>query len=100
MSKRKVFIKLCLEITAIIIGISVSFGINEISNERDLEIQRERVLNSILTESNDIKKYCDDRMQIWNQDIEIYNLLLMDELNIEELKKVAISKNRIEYNII
>ncbi len=100
MSKRKVFIKLCLEITAIIIGISVSFGINEISNERDLEIQRERVLNSILTESNDIKKYCDDRMQIWNQDIEIYNLLLMDELNIEELKKVAISKNRIEYNLI
>lgn len=100
MSKRKVFIKLCLEITAIIIGISVSFGINEISNDRDLEIQRERVLNSILTESNDIKKYCDDRMQIWNQDIEIYNLLLMDELNIEELKKVAISKNRIEYNLI
>ena len=70
------------------------------SNKRDQEIQKERVLNSILIESNDIKKYCNDRMRIWNQDIEIYNLLLKDELNLDKLKKVAISKNRIEYNLI
>ena len=76
MFKRKFFFKLFLEIIAIVIGISASFGLNEISNKRDQEIQKERVLNSILLESNDIKKYCDDRMQIWNQDIDIYNLLL------------------------
>ena len=76
MFKRKFFLKLGLEIIAIIIGISASFGISKISNERDKEIQRERVLNSILIESNDIKNYCDDRMKIWNQDIEIYNILL------------------------
>ena len=67
MFKRKFFFKLFLEITAIVIGISASFGINEMS---DQEIQKKRVLNSILIESNDIKKYCDDRMQIWNQDID------------------------------
>ncbi|MFL2600552.1 MAG: hypothetical protein ACJ0PU_00260, partial [Flavobacteriaceae bacterium] len=89
MFKRKFFLKLGLEIIAIIIGISASFGISKISNERDKEIQRERVLNSILIESNDIKNYCDDRMKIWNQDIEIYNILLKDELNIEKLKKIA-----------
>ena len=100
MFKRKFFFKLFLEIIAIIIGISASFGINEMSNKRDREIQKERVLNSILIESNDIKKYCDDRMQIWNQDIDIYNLLLKDELNLEKIKKIAISKNRIEYNLI
>ena len=100
MFKRKFFLKLGLEIIAIIIGISASLGISKISNERDNEIQRERVLNSILIESNDIKNYCDDRMQIWNQDIDIYNLLLKDELNLEKIKKVAISKNRIEYNLI
>ena len=62
MFKRKFFFKLFLEIIAIVIGISASFGLNEISNKRDKEIQKERVLNSILLESNDIKKYCDDRM--------------------------------------
>jgi hypothetical protein len=86
MFKRKFFLKLGLEIIAIIIGISASLGISKISNGRDNEIQRERVLNSILIESNDIKNYCDDRMKIWNQDIEIYNILLKDELNIEKLK--------------
>ena len=100
MFKRKFFFKLGLEILAIIIGISASFWISEISVEKDKQLQRERVLNSILIESDDIKNYCDDRMQIWNQDIEIYNLLLNDELNIDKLKKVAISKNRIEYNLI
>ena len=100
MFKRKFFLKLGLEIIAIIIGISASFGISKISNERDKESQRERVLNSIQIESNDIKNYCDDRMKIWNQDIEIYNILLKDELNIEKLKKIAISKNRVEYNLL
>ena len=100
MLRRKFFFKLGLEILAIIIGISTSFWISEISVERDKQLQRERVLNSILIESNDIKNYCDDRIQIWNQDIEIYNLLLNNELNIDKLKKVAISKNRIEYNLI
>ena len=100
MFKRKFFLKLGLEIIAIIIGISASFGISKISNERDKEIQRERVLNSILIESNDIKNYCDDRMKLWNQDIEIYNILLKGELNIEKLKKIAISKNRVEYNLL
>ena len=100
MFKRKFFFKLGLEIVAIIIGISASFWISEISVERDNEIQRERVLNSILIESDNIKNYCDDRMRIWNQDIMIYNLLLNNELNVEKLKKVAISKNRVEYNLI
>ena len=100
MFKRKFFFKLGLEIIAIIIGISASFWISEISFERDKEIQRERVLNSILIESEDIKKYCDERIKIWNQDIDIYNLLLNNKLNINKLKKVAISKNRVEYNLI
>ena len=100
MFKRKFFLKLGVEIIAIIIGISASFWISDISNERDKEIQRERALNSILIESDDIKNYCDDRMKIWNQDIEIYNILLKEELNIEKLKKIAVSKNRVEYNLI
>jgi hypothetical protein len=100
MLKRKFFFKLGFDIIAIIIGISASFWISEISIEREEKNQRERVLNSILIESDDIKNYCDERMKIWKQDIEIYNLLLNDELNINKIKKVAISKNRVEYNLI
>ena len=59
------------------------------SNKRDREIQKERVLNSILIESYDIKKYCDDRMQIWNQ-----------ETILEKIKKNCYQQNRIEYNLI
>jgi hypothetical protein len=100
MFKKKFLLKLGLEILAIIIGITASFWISDISSERDKEIQRERVLKSILIESDDIENYCEERMKIWNQDIDIYNLLINDKLNIEKLKKIAISKNRVEYNLI
>mgnify|MGYP005645835551 FL=1 len=100
MFKKKFLLKLGLEILAIIIGITASFWISDISAERDKEIQRERVLKSILIESDDIKNYCEERMKIWNQDIDIYNILINDKLNIEKLKKIAISKNRVEYNLI
>ena len=100
MFKRKFFLKLGLEIIAIIIGISASFWISEMSVERDKTIQRKRVLKSILLESKDIKDYCAERIKIWNQDIEIYNLILNEKLNIEMLRNIAISKNRVEYNLI
>ena len=100
MFKKKFLLKLGLEILAIIIGITASFWISDISAERDKEIQRERVLKSILIESDDIKNYCEERMKIWNQDIDIYNILINDKLNIEKLKKIAISKNRVEFNLI
>lgn len=100
MFKRKFFLKFGLEVIAIIIGISSSFWINEVSIEKDKEIQSARVLNNILIESNDIKNYCAERIKIWSQDIEIYTLLLKDQLNLEELKKIAVSKNRVEYNLI
>lgn len=100
MFKRKFFLKIGLEIIAIIIGISASFWISEMSVKRDKTTQRLRVLKSILLESSDIKDYCEERIKIWNQDIEIYNLILNEKLNIEMLKNIAISKNRIEYNLI
>ena len=100
MFKRKFFLKLGLEIIAIIIGISASFWISEMSVEKDKTNQRQRVLKSILIESNDIKDYCAERIKIWNQDIKIYNLILNEKLNIEMLRNIAVSKNRVEYNLI
>ena len=100
MFKRKIILKLGLEVIAIIIGISASFWLNEISVDKENETQRNRVLNNILIEVNDIEKYCDERFNLWNQDIDIYNLLLNKNLNFKKLKEIAISKSRVEYNLI
>lgn len=100
MFKRKYLFKLGLEIIAIIIGISASFWLSEMSQSKDKEIQKDRVISSILSETEDIQDYCDERMKIWSQDIEIYNLLLKQKLDLDELKNVAISKNRVEHNLI
>ena len=56
MFKRKFVFKLFLEIIAIVIGISASFGINEISNKRDQEIQKERALKASVSIA-DYSKY-------------------------------------------
>ncbi|MDA8658352.1 hypothetical protein N9L61_04840 [Flavobacteriaceae bacterium] len=56
MFKRKFVFKLFLEIIAIVIGILASFGINEISNKRDQEIQKERALKASVSIA-DYSKY-------------------------------------------
>lgn len=100
MFKKKIILKFGLEIVAIVVGISASFGLNEISVNKENKIQKNRVLNNILIEVGDIEKYCDERFNLWYQDIEIYNLLLKKNLNLKKLKEIAISKSRVEYNLI
>jgi len=100
MFKRKFFLKLGFETIAIIIGISASFWINEISIKKDNDIQRIRVLNNILIENEDIKRYCNERMNIWSQDIEIFTHLLDKRLNLDKIENIVRSKRRVEYNLI
>ena len=100
MFKRKFFLKLGFETIAIIIGISASFWINEISIKKDNDTQRIRVLNNILIENEDIKRYCNERMNIWSQDIEIFTHLLDKRLNLDKIENIVRSKRRVEYNLI
>lgn len=100
MFKRKFILKLGLETIAIVVGISISFWLNEISIKKNNENQRIRVLNNLLVEVQELDKYCAERMKIWNQDISIYSQLLGDNLNTNSIEKIAISKSRVEYNLI
>lgn len=100
MVKKHFFVKLSLEVIAIIIGISVSFWLNELSIKNKNKAQRQRVLNNLLIEVQDIEKYCNERISIWSQDIKIYNNLLEEDLNITPIKNEATSKRRVEYNLI
>ena len=100
MFKRKFILKLVLETLAIVVGISVSFWLNEISIKKNNENERIRVLNNLFVEVEELDKYCAERMKIWNQDISIYSQLLDDNLNTNSIEKIAVSKSRVEYNLI
>ena len=97
---RKYLIKYLLECIVIITGISVSFWINQVSIENDTKKERLRVLNSLFLEVQEIEKYSGERLTIWNQDIEIYSSLLKENLDSDLIKNIAISKSRVEYNLI
>ena len=50
--------------------------------------------------SKEIENYSNERLKIWNQDIEIYSNLLKEDLDTDEIESIAISKSRVEYNLI
>ena len=97
---RKYLIKYLLESIVIITGISVSFWINQVSIDNDKKNERLRVLNNLFLEVQEIENYSNERLKIWNQDIEIYSNLLKEDLDTDEIESIAISKSRVEYNLI
>ena len=97
---RKYLIKYLLESIVIITGISVSFWINQVSIDNDIKNERLRVLNSLFLEVQEIENYSNERLKIWNQDIEIYSNLLKEDLDTGAIESIAISKSRVEYNLI
>jgi hypothetical protein len=97
---RKYLIKYLLESIVIITGISVSFWINQVSIDNDIKNERLRVLNNLFFEVQEIENYSNERLKIWNQDIEIYSNLLKEDLDTDAIESIAISKSRVEYNLI
>ena len=59
------------EFLVIVMGISVSFWLNELSIEKNENRERLKVLNNIKTEIKDIQKYTADRMKYWQDDIDL-----------------------------
>ena len=74
--KKKYLIKYSFEFVVIVIGISVSFWLNEISIGNQNEEERIKVLNSLSIEAAEIKKYCDERVERWYRDREILRMFL------------------------
>jgi hypothetical protein len=100
LNMRKYLIKYLLESIVIITGISVSFWINQVSIDNDIKNERLRVLNNLFFEVQEIENYSNERLKIWNQDIEIYSNLLKEDLDTDAIESIAISKSRVEYNLI
>lgn len=97
---KKYIIKYLLESIVLVTGITISLWINQISIDKETKGERSRVINSLLSEVEEIEKYSLEKLKIWNQDVEIYSQLLKKDIDIELIQNIAISKSRVEYNLI
>ena len=97
---KKYIFKYSLEFLVIVMGISVSFWLNEMSVEKNENRERLKVLNNIKTEIKEIQKYTSDRMKYWQDDIDLYSMLLGSNFEINSIKEITSSKSRVEYNLI
>ena len=100
---KKYIIKYSIEFVVIILGITVSFWLNELSIDNQNEEERIKVLTSLQMEINEIKYYCDGRKRTWEMDISLLNEFLYSSnkiFNIDSVLKITTSKIRIETFII
>ena len=96
---RKYIIKYSFEFVVIVLGISVSFWLNELSIDNQNEVERVKVLNSLKMEIQEIRNYTDEREKTWQTDLNLLNLLLdPKDLNStsDSILKITTSKSRIE----
>ena len=96
---KKYIIKYSFEFVVIVLGISVSFWLNELSIDNQNEVERVKVLNSLKMEIKEIRNYTDEREKTWQTDLNLLNLLL-DPIDLnstsDSILKITTSKSRIE----
>ena len=96
---KKYIIKYSFEFVVIVLGISVSFWLNELSIDNQNEVERVKVLNSLKMEIQEIRNYTDEREKTWQTDLNLLNILLdPKDLNStsDSILKITTSKSRIE----
>ena len=96
---KKYIIKYSFEFVVIVLGISVSFWLNELSIDNQNDVERVKVLNSLKMEIQEIRNYTDEREKTWQTDLNLLNLLLdPKDLNStsDSILKITTSKSRIE----
>ena len=97
--KKKYLIKYSFEFIVIVIGISVSFWLNELSIDNQNEDERIKVLNSLKMEINEIRDYTYEREKTWVTDLRLLNELLFPRngvIDTDSILKITTAKSRIE----
>ena len=98
--RKKNFFKYLFDFIVIVLGITVSFWFNQLSIKKSNDLERLKVLNSIEMEISEIENYTKERLNSWNDDIDLYSEFLSDKLDLQSIKNITSSKSRIEYNLI
>ena len=97
--KKKYLIKYSFEFVVIVLGISVSFWLNELSIDNQNELERIKVLNSLKMEINEIRDYTFEREKTWDTDVRLLNELLFPRngvIDTDSILKITTAKSRIE----
>tara|TARA_B100000614_G_scaffold203311_1_gene184864 strand:- start:214 stop:924 length:711 start_codon:yes stop_codon:yes gene_type:complete len=97
--RKKYLIKYSFEFVVIVIGISVSFWLNELSIDNQNEVERIKVLNSLKMEIKEIRDYTFEREKTWVTDLRLLNELLFPRNGIvdtDSILKITTAKSRIE----
>ena len=97
--KKKYIIKYSFEFFVIVLGISVSFWLNEISIDNQNEVERIKVLNSLKMEIKEIRDYTFEREKTWMTDLRLLNELLFPRngvIDTDSIIKITTAKSRIE----
>jgi len=97
--KKKYLIKYSFEFVVIVIGISFSFWLNELSIDNQNELERIKVLNSLKMEINEIRDYTFEREKTWVTDLRLLNELLFTRngvIDTDSILKITTAKSRIE----
>ena len=97
MKLKDLAVKYSLEFFVIVMGISVSFWLNQISVEQSQEQERIKVLQSLHAELDEIDKYCKERKDNYRDDINILNALLDERFDPDRFQGLTTSKARIEF---
>ena len=98
--RKKNFLKYLFDFIVIVLGITVSFWFNQLSIKKSNDLERLKVLTSIEMEISEIENYTKERLNSWNDDIDLYSEFLSDKLDLQSIKNITSSKSRIEYNLI
>lgn len=98
MRRKEWLIKYMSEFVIIVLGITVSFWVNQLAINAQNNRERIKVLNSLKKEANEIYDYCHERKVNWNQDLLILNSLLHDESI--AIKSEDLNKSRIQFTLI
>ena len=96
---KKYIIKYSFEFVVIVLGISVSFWLNELSIDNQNEVERFKVLTSLKMEINEIRDYTYEREKTWMTDLRLLNELILPRggvVDTDSVLKITTAKSRIE----
>ena len=103
MRRKKMFVKYSLDFVILVLGISVSFWLNEASINNQNNKERTKVLNILNEEAKEIKNYCVERKKNWENDITILDLFINpknEKFDFKSVEKLTKSKSRVQFNLI
>ena len=103
MKRKDWIIKYSLEFVIIVLGITASFWLNEVSISNQNNKERIKVLNSLLDETKAITKYCSERKSNWENDISILNTFISktnQDFDYKTIYDLTKSKSRVQFNLI